>query len=284
MSHNEDDLIKELKDLKSNAKINDTQKEKMKMALQKHAKKKKARSKAKHTIIWFTSAAAILLCGILVYSMINQQQPLTMPAEEHSSERSQPGENEGKDPADVTTLDEEQESEEEDTDSDEENVSPEEFKVDQVGTETTTIMLEGMESEISVQNYQMEPYGITYSIAELLDYYAIEGNKVRHHNNNSDMPISFTLSVMEDSTIDQIANNLETEYKEQYTNVNEQQEYMNNEYPYPSIAQSIESNSSSTGYYVLQIDANVLVIEYDYPIEAGDGLGPRLEQLLQSIQ
>ncbi|UOQ46639.1 hypothetical protein MUN88_11035 [Gracilibacillus caseinilyticus] len=282
MSHNEDDLIKELKDLKSNAKINDTQKDKMKMALQKHAQKKKARSKAKHTFIWFTSAAAVLLCGILVYSMINQHQ-LTLPADEHPTEESQPGENDTQDSDDVTILDEEQNSEEDDADSGEEDVSPEEFKVDQVGTEEATIMNEGMQEEITLQKYRMDPYGITYSMPELLDKYAIEGKSVRHHDDKE--YISISLHVVENNTIENISDNLNTEYREQYNDVDDVTE-TTDENPYEGLHQGGHNASSNEifGYYVYQINNNVLVIEYEYIGDAGDGISARKPIFLDSIQ
>ncbi|WP_018930400.1 hypothetical protein [Gracilibacillus lacisalsi] len=289
MSHNEDELIKELKELKTNAQLDPERKESMKIALQKHAKKKRSRSKAKHTFIWLSSTAAVLACGVILYTFINSDQ-ITLPAgdNEQSEEIGNTGED-AKDPNDMeglgvedpdnndTSTAEEEETPEQDDPSGE-GVSQQEFKVDQLGKETRTISIEGTEEETSVYNYRMDPYGIEYQVDTYYGEYAIEENTVRHHDKNN--YTSIRLYVEENATIEELANEFDARYNENFNNVSEIMEPNDGENPYSGLTQ----NAGSQEYYLYQIDDNVLVIEYEQSNpEASDG-SARLQTVIESIR
>ncbi|WP_208585637.1 hypothetical protein [Gracilibacillus suaedae] len=290
MSHNEDELIKELKELKTNAQLDPEKKESMKMALQNHAKKKRSRSKAKHTFIWLSSTAAVLACGVILYTFINSDQ-ITLPTgdNEQSEEIGNAGED-AKDPNDMEGLGvenpddddisgrEEEETPEEDDPSGE-GVNQQEFKVDRLGEETRTISIEGTEEETYVYNYRMEPYGIEYQVDTYYGRYAIEENTVRHHDKNDEFA-SIRLYVEENATIEELANEFDAQYNENFDNVGEIREPNDGENPYSGLTQ----NAGSQEYYLYQIDENVLVIEYEQSDpEAGDG-SARLQTVIESIR
>ncbi|WP_058308424.1 hypothetical protein [Gracilibacillus massiliensis] len=282
MSHNEDELMKELKDLKSKNSLETKKKETMKMALQKHAKKKRAKSKAKQTFIWFSSAAALLICGLLVYQMINNDQ-ITLPAEDNQQkEETGITSDDQKESDDAEGLDDGQDENEaegnEETANETEDVSPQDFKVDKVGEDTRTVMIEGMENEETIAHYRMEPYGIEYSVDTFLDKYAIEENTVRYHN-DYDTEASIIMYVEENANLEEVSSNLQNEYTGESDGPYQLPEDDN---PYLGIGQHFFDTPQ--GFYVYQIDENVLVIQYEYDIEAADGMNPRLEALRKSIQ
>ncbi|MFD2655929.1 hypothetical protein [Gracilibacillus thailandensis] len=288
MSHNEDELIKELKELKTNAQLDPEKKDSMKKALQQHAKKKRSRSKAKHTFIWLSTAAALLACSVTVYTLINNNQ-ITLPAgdNEQNEEIGNAGED-AKDPNDMEGLGvedpdadisgrEEEETPEQDDHSGE-GVSQQEFKVDQLGEEARTISVEGTEEETTVRNYRMEPYGIEYQVDTYYGEYAIEENTVRHHDKNN--YTSIWLYVEKNATIEELANEFDARYNENFDNVSEIMEPNDGENPYSGLTQ----NAGSQKYYLYQIDENVLVIEYDQSNpEASDG-SARLQTVIESIR
>ncbi|MGP4038509.1 hypothetical protein ACTWP4_01165 [Gracilibacillus sp. D59] len=292
MSHNEDELIKELKDLKTNAQLDPHKKESMKMALQKHAKKKRTKSTAKQTFIWFSTAAAILVCGVLVYTMINTDQ-ITLPADDNQSneEIGNAGED-TKNPNDMEGLSVDETEDKDDMtipgqdktpdkgENDNEDVSPQDFKVNRIGEETQTISIEGTEENTKVYKYRMEPYGIEYKVDEYFSKYAIEGTTVRYHD-ESDKYASIRLYVEENAMIEELATEFQAQYSEKFDNVSEIEEPKDGNNPYSGL--TFRAKNQHQGYYLYQIEDNVLVIQYEYAIEAGDGMA-RLQSLIESIR
>ncbi|WP_163580724.1 hypothetical protein [Gracilibacillus saliphilus] len=295
MSHNEDELIKELKELKTNAQLDPEKKDSMKKALQQHAKKKRSRSKAKHTFIWLSTAAALLACSVTVYTLINNNQ-ITLPAgdNEQNEEIGNAGEG-AKDPNDMEGLGVEdpdadisgrvEEETPEQDDHSGEGVSQQEFKVDQLGEEARTISVEGTEEETTVYNYRMEPYGIEYQVDELYNKYVIEKNTVRYHD-EEDKYVSIQIYVEEQETIESMANELQEQYLEELEDVSEISESTEDGNPYPGLTQhgSHPVSNLAQGYYVYQIEDNVLVIQYEHTPDAGDGFSSRLQLLIESIR
>ncbi|MGN8644829.1 hypothetical protein ACTNEO_01925 [Gracilibacillus sp. HCP3S3_G5_1] len=274
MSHNEDDLIKELNKLKTNAQLDPYKKESIKKELQQHAKKKRAKSKTKHTFIWLSTAAAVLICGVLVYTMITNDQ-ITLPADDNeqnqevgvtSEDPQNPDEMEGIDEGETPLENEPTNNEEADTS----------FSIEETGTDTTTIVIEGNEEATNVTNFLIEPYGIHYQIDELLSNYTIENNTIRHYSDEN--TASITLSVEEGTPIETVAEEMQT----QYDITEDPEELPATENSYVGLMQ--HSTPPPQGYYLYQIDDNVLIIQYEYDIEAGDGIDPRLGLLRQSIE
>ncbi|WP_156291606.1 hypothetical protein [Oceanobacillus salinisoli] len=272
MNPNDEELQKELKDLKISVSMDSQKKESMKTAIRKHARKKRKRTTLKKAAIWLSTAAALLVSGVLVMNIINSNQSV-LPTEEHDT--SQLSENTSeKEPADNRT--------EENTDTAEtfDNAQePEELSVTEQGTENQIIMIEGMEEEVSVTNYVLEPYGIQYQMDDILGNYTVDGDTVRHYSDADNTSVS--LRVVENASHDDVVSDLQSEYKGDFNYREEPAPTSQDENPYEGIRQHF--SDPPQGYYAYQIGENVLVIQYEYVIEAGDGMGPRLQVLRESI-
>lgn len=269
MKLNDDELQKELKDLKTSASLDPQNKKTMKAAIRKHAKKKRKRAKLKKSAIWLSSAAALLISGVLVFNAINNNESV-LPADDHDQseyndhsgrEENVPVDNDEEEPADETPD------------------SPE-FSVNEQGTETQTIMLEGMEEDVTVTNYVLEPYGIQYQMGDFLGNYTVDDETVRHYSDADNAWI--TLEVMEDASLDDVVSDIQSDYGVASETEEPAETPPGEENQFRGIGQHF--SSPPQGYYVYQIEENVLVIQYEYLIEAGDGMGPRLLAFRESIE
>src|SRR5699024_11650160 len=67
--------------------------------------------------------------------------------------------------------------------------SYDEAEVEELGTESYEIEIEGMTDPSTLHLFKMEPYGIHYEIDEILSDYVIEDFTVKHHLEDEDMEI-----------------------------------------------------------------------------------------------
>ncbi|SFB31138.1 hypothetical protein SAMN04488072_11513 [Lentibacillus halodurans] len=268
MNFNEDELQKELKELKTSVSLDPQKKESMKNAIRKHAKKKRKRKKLKQSAIWFSTAAVLFICGVLLVNTINSNQSV-LPADDHDQPENKANTGDtGKEAADS--------GQEGDTD----DTASQQISVSEQGTETQTIMLEGTEKETTVTNYSLEPYGIYYQMDEFLGNYTIDEGAVRHYSDDDNAWIR--LEVIEDVSLDDVVSDVQSDYSGDASETEESAETPpGEENPYHGIGQHF--SSPPQGYYVYQIEENVLVIQYEYVIAAGDGMGSRLQALRESI-
>lgn len=155
-----------------------------------------------------------------------------------------------------------------------------EMVVNTGSTETVTREIEGMDDEVEVVNYDIEPYGISYQLDKLFGAPDTKDNQVIYTTENENHKITF--EVIEQTDVETAASNLQKEFeKEEYedegelestpADENELEGKMQN-YAYPM-----------KGFYVYKIDEHVLVITYDYPVEGGDGMVPLLTDLRKSL-
>ncbi|MFA1819398.1 hypothetical protein ACDX78_04190 [Virgibacillus oceani] len=268
MKHNKDDMQKELRELKTTSSLNPQQKESMKSAIRKHAKKKPKRKKLKQATIWASTAAVLFLAGILVFHMIENDQSV-LPADDH--EGSEHDEKTGdKEPAD----DENQEA------SNDETTNPKSFSVSEGETENGTIMIEGTEDEGIFTNFTLEPYDIHFQMEEFLGNYDVAEDSVTYYSDADNAWVR--LKVAEDAALDAVVSDLQSQYSGDFSYTEEPSETSQEENPYEGIRQHF--SDPPQGYYVYQIGENVLIIQYEYIITAGDGMGPRLQSLRESIK
>ncbi|MDV2583054.1 hypothetical protein [Alkalibacillus haloalkaliphilus] len=153
----------------------------------------------------------------------------------------------------------------------EESLSVKEISVDPI-----TILIEGMEEQSEAITYELEPYGITYQMDEFLSHFEVGDDSVTYHNNNDEVLVEVKLSVVEGQTLDETQQIM----VEQHNLDDSLRDLSQFDTTLEGYHQSVDTGE---GYFLLGIDSDVLMIEYSYPIEAGDGIWPRLELLINSI-
>lgn len=270
MNRNDDELQKELKQLKSSVSLDPQKKESMKTAIQKHARKKRKQAKFKKSAIWLSTAAALLICSVLLTDIITNNQSV-LPTEEHDTfEYSESTNERAQKPAENT---------DDTAETLEDSQVPEKLSVTEQGAETRNLMIEGMAEEVTVTNYTLEPYGIQYQIEEFLGNYTVDDQTVRHYSDADNAWV--TLEVIEDANLDDAVSDIQSEYGDDFNYTEEPADTSQDENPYEGIRQHF--SDPPQGYYAYQIGENVLVIQYEYVIEAGYGMAPRLQALRESI-
>lgn len=276
MNYNDEELQKELKKLKSSHSLNPQSKESMKTVIQKHAKKKRTRSKLKRSAIWFSTAAALMIGAGLLFNTLNSTQSV-MPFEDHNQTEYNDTSEESKE---IPAKSGEDEGTEESTAPTSDPDASQSLTVNEEGTEPGTIMLEGMEEETTFTNYTLEPYGIKYQLTELFSSYDVNNQSVTHYNDTNSVSMKF--EVVEDANLDDVVSEVQSEYSDVASETGAPAETPpGEENPFRGFGQHF--SQSPQGYYIYQIDENVLVIQYEYPLEAADGMGPRLLALRESL-
>lgn len=270
MHTHEDELQKNLKQLQLSITIDDVNKKSMRDEIRKHAAKKQRRAKVKRSVTWFSTAAALMIFSVILLNVFADKQS-TLPVKDHhqtehngSPDKKDPthkGENHNDHPAD---------------DDDE----SQQLTLEEGDTETQTIIREGMEDETEVTNFVLNPYGIQFQMDEVIDHYDVRENEVEFTNSN-DM-VTIVMSVREDAEVEDVANEVESEYGDDFDFVDGPSETSEDDNPYPGIKQHF--SDPPQGYYVYQIGDDVFMITYEYDIEAADGMGPILQALQESIK
>ncbi|MHA6250406.1 hypothetical protein [Oceanobacillus sp. CAU 1775] len=275
MNRNEEELIQKLKKLKLEQSIHPHQKEEMKMTIQKHAKKSSRSRKRKPLLISLAAVAVILIGSVLLYPMLSDF--ITAPPPENQEENQTSTSEENKETDDSTTIPSNEEVEEN-----------EPFQIVELGSEPSTIELEGMEEATTVYHYMIEPYGISYAIDAFLNHSYIVKNETVTYYPEYESVASVSLSVIENVEMEQVAEEMAQQF-EAYEEVSDGEAFIDGNHDYPGWSQTAlkpaeDGISSPIGYYLYQVGKNVLLIEYEYIAEAGDGMGPRLYMLIESIR
>ncbi|GEN46105.1 hypothetical protein [Alkalibacillus haloalkaliphilus] len=150
------------------------------------------------------------------------------------------------------------------------------LSVEEVSVDPTTILIEGMEEDTEVTTYDLQPYDITYQMDQFLSHVEVGDDSVTHHNNNDEYRVEVTISVIEDQALNETQQMMEEQH-----NISESPIDLSQfETAFEGYHQSVDIGE---GYFILEINSDVLMIEYSYSIEAGDGIWPRLELLINSI-
>ncbi|NIK12003.1 hypothetical protein [Alkalibacillus almallahensis] len=152
----------------------------------------------------------------------------------------------------------------------------EELSTEVVSVDEGTIMLEGMEEQTEVTTFRLNPYGITYQMDEWLTPHNVEDGIVTHHNNAESVDVAINLQVFTNMTVNEAVNPLTVDDGEF-----EGEENLEN---YDTSLEGKHYYRSGEGYVAGTLGDNVVVIDYHYPMRAGDGFWPRFEQLLETIE
>src|SRR5690625_200074 len=292
MKPNDDELMGKLKELKVNRTLDPKKKESIKMTIQKHAKKKKRPSKPKSMFIWLAASAIILISGVLLYPTITDDAVLpgdeNQPSEETPTGTDDPGNQGGADDSGGAGDDGESDDPSDSPGENKEGNEDDAIQVEELGEETHEIMIEGMEETSTLHLFRLAPYEIDYEIDDILSDYVIVDDSVKHHAEDEDAA-SFRLSVKEDAPIEEVAQDFEKQYNEDYEDVTEMEQPSDVDSPYSGLSQSAVDTSGDTfdsfvGYYVLQVEEDVIVVEYNYMVEAADGIAPRLQEMVESLR
>lgn len=147
--------------------------------------------------------------------------------------------------------------------------------------ETTIRIIEGMEQEVEVINYLIEPYSIHYQLDESFGAPEIDENRITYTSQYS-TEIKVSLEIIENTGFEEVVSQVQKSYEEDgFEDKGELEETLFEENKLRGKMQFF--SYPIKGFYVYEIGENVLVITYQYLGEAGDGMYPLLESLRKSI-
>src|SRR5699024_12005872 len=131
------------------------------------------------------------------------------PRSESPSEKDEPGQG---DPNDTGKMDDDIGTGPPDQES------YDEAEVEELGTESYEIEIEGMKEPSTRHLFKMEPYGIQYEIDDMLSDYVIEDFTLMHHLEDEDM--GFVILTMEKNAyMEDMTDDFEQQYNEELEDV-----------------------------------------------------------------
>ncbi|WP_277674391.1 hypothetical protein [Piscibacillus halophilus] len=272
MTKQDDQLLDELKELKVMGSIDQVKKEEMRLNITNYAKKKRVQQRRRRKMVWASTAAAVLLFGVIVMTMVNQQN---ITVDEPESTTPAEDQDEGNETQENEQVEEPLEDSENETETPGEE--EEDFDVEVAGTEESTIVIEGMEEATTVTTFHIKSHNISYQVDELLGEYEIKENQVIHstdHIVGDIFPPEITVEVIDNTDLDTFVSELDYDGEPTPLDMEENS--------YEGV--ELEQGDPPNGYYAYQINDDVLYIQFKYDIEANDGMGPRLQALKESIQ
>jgi hypothetical protein len=147
-------------------------------------------------------------------------------------------------------------------------------------TETEIRIVEGGKMEVSVVNYQIEPYNIAYHLDETFGVPKVNDKQVAYSSQEDKYQI--LLEIIEHTNLETVVSDLQEQFetegydedfglKDTPPEENDLKGKMQF-YDYPV-----------KGFIAYEIDEHVLAITFRYPVEAADGMDPLLESLRKSI-
>lgn len=149
-----------------------------------------------------------------------------------------------------------------------------------LSTETVIRKVEGMDEEFKVIQYQIQPYNISYRLDETFGVPKVKDNEITYSNQNDEYKI--ILEVIEHTNLEKAVSDLQENF--------EMEEYEEKGKLESTPLEENDLNGKMQffaypmeGFYAYEIGENVLVVTYQYPSEAGDGMMPLLEALRTSI-
>ena len=151
-------------------------------------------------------------------------------------------------------------------------------------TETEIRNVEGMDVEVPVINYHIQPYGIAYQLSEDFGVPEVSSNKITY---STEYDYEITLEIIEHINLEKAVSNLQERFETEGFEESSQEGY-------GLVSTPVEENGlrgktqlygdhPMTGFIVYEIDEHSFVITFQYPIEGADGMNPLLESLRRSI-
>lgn len=165
-------------------------------------------------------------------------------------------------------------------DQEEQEVTPETMEVHTGSTETVIRKVEGMEQEVEVIHYTIEPYGINFQLDSIFERAEVTNDQVRYAY-LEEYQIHF--EVVENTTLEDTVTNLQEKFEaEGYDESFELEDTPLEENHLIGKMQFFVSPVK--GFIAYEIGEDVLVITFEYPEEGGDGMYPLLLELRKSIE
>ncbi|WP_411954681.1 hypothetical protein ACKXGF_02195 [Alkalibacillus sp. S2W] len=156
-----------------------------------------------------------------------------------------------------------------------ESTEGEPIMVELVSEEEETIVLEGMEEKTTILTYRITPYNITYSLEEFFSNVSFPNEVVTHRNRDATTGISIKIQVSENGALEEV----KADWQSEIESLGEADLST-----YDTALEGTHYAGQGEGYVIGELGEDVVVIEYEFPMEAGDGFWPRFEQLLETIE
>lgn len=174
---------------------------------------------------------------------------------------------------------EDKDTEDQENNNDEQADEEDNFDVITGSTETETREVEGMETEVEVVNYEIQPSEIAYQLSDDLSEPEVNDQKITHKSGE----YSITLEFLPETELPQAVSDLQEEYNEEnFDDAGELEDFPKTENGLEGKMQHF-TGADMEGFYVYDIDYSTLVVTYEFPVEGGDGMFPILEALGDSI-
>lgn len=166
------------------------------------------------------------------------------------------------------------------TDGSEDEDSQPTVEVTTGSTELVSRKIEGMDSEVEVINYDIQPYDISYQLDTRFGEPKVHNSKISY--SIQDEKYKITLEIIEATDLDRAVSNIQEDYAAE--DLEEKGELENTPLEENHLKGKMQFFAYPIkGFYAYEIDDHVLVITYQYPEEGGDGMGPLLEALRKSL-
>jgi hypothetical protein len=147
-----------------------------------------------------------------------------------------------------------------------------------------TTMIEGMEEEVDVTQYRLEPFGISYVMRTDMGEPNVEAKQITYATQIGDDVASVSLYVIADMSLDEVAGAMKDWFDQHQVNITAPvQDIVNEATSYPGKLQYGQKSLAFVGYEAYQIDDVVLLTLNRYPFEAADGMSAVIHELVSSL-
>lgn len=179
-------------------------------------------------------------------------------------------------------IDDQEDPEEVENDENQLNEEDEESNIEILTGSTETIIrkVEGMDQEIKVINYELQPYGIAFQLDEFFGAPEVKNKQINYSDQYEDYKI--TLEMIEETNLEKVVMNLQEKFEAE--GYDEDFGLESTPVEENGLIGKIQFYDNPVkGFIAYEIDEHSLVITFNYPVEGADGMYPLLETLRKSI-